>query len=1095
MLTTRRERSLRNERPPPWVCGVTDGWMLNVLGEVYGVDPRAAWGRPVCRSLPSIETEPLRASLTMSDLRAGDLQQSAPPAISIPDPAAVARVVESARAYANLRADRQDFAVLGEDGWFAVLADSHLAEELNLRGKGGLMRMAWTRVVADLAVDWIFEHVDEPLLLAASVGRVVETAHHTFIDPISAGRVQNLSAAKRNGTFFTPVSVGHYMAAGLLDQVGLMSEDGIRVLEPAAGTGVLAASLLATAAAREMRIAHIDMVEVSPYLAAIAERTIQLVSDRLGIQVSVSTHVGNALQFMAETTSRYEAVIMNPPYGRVKFLKSFVTDAQTRATNASDSAQLEADRVANLKRRLHHVMSKTGLTAATSDLQTLFMMSALGTLTGDGYLSVISPSTWTSSVSYRDVRRTLVGEGRVRAITHFSEAAGLFATVNQPTAVTLIGPPGGSIITVADSQDKPAVEVRIAALDPDSLQLPRLLPGEEFAHARLRTARTAASFGISSRRGEVDLTLDKGLISASSTPHRLVRGDHIERYELRDVAASRKDGFVSEEGSRHLARRPKGAHAGGVRLAGRQVSYMGKRRRLSFAEVPAGVFLANSCNYLLLPPAYDRDLALAVLNCSALDWWFKVHSSNNHVSNVETDALPWPDLAPRAASIVAAASRSISEASSSGGSVAHLEDIIDALILQGFGLAGQAAEAVLRRELDSARVERVLSLVNWFNQEGIPDSLLGVAGLTQHSMPTLSALDREMISHVPQGGNWQNIPESVPSERLKQIRSMSAERGVVRTTYYGRLRPDQPAYTIATYYNRPGNGTNIHPTQDRTLSHREAARLQSFPDDFLFIGGEGAIRKQIGNAVPPRLGEAVASAVRGAGIDGLAVDLFAGCGGLSLGLEQAGFDVAVAVDNDAACGRTYRFNRPSETTADPSSSRTLFSQSDLSSVEGRAAALLAIDQKLAGRPVGVLVGGPPCQGFSHAGFRSETDGRNDLAVAFMDFVRELRPAAVIMENVEGILTYKNGAVVRDLVTALRELGYEIDHPWVLAAEQFGVPQMRRRVFLVASRTGVIQSPEPRYARCHGRREALRESGTLPYPITAGETLAGLPELA
>ena len=91
-----------------------------------------------------------------------------------------------------------------------------------------------------------------------------------------------------------------------------------------------------------------------------------------------------------------------------------------------------------------------------------------------------------------------------------------------------------------------------------------------------------------------------------------------------------------------------------------------------------------------------------------------------------------------------------------------------------------------------------------------------------------------MVVAIPSGGNWKNIPLDVPSKRVEGIRLSGG-----RTTYYGRLRWDYPAYTIATYFNRPGNGCNIHPDdasanipQHRLISFREAARIQSFPDNF-----------------------------------------------------------------------------------------------------------------------------------------------------------------------------------------------------------------------------------------------------------------------
>ena len=130
---------------------------------------------------------------------------------------------------------------------------------------------------------------------------------------------------------------------------------------------------------------------------------------------------------------------------------------------------------------------------------------------------------------------------------------------------------------------------------------------------------------------------------------------------------------------------------------------------------------------------------------------------------------------------------------------------------------------------------------------------MDLKSINQHYLLNLSENDLVQIEKIPHGGNWQDIPLKISSKRIEQIREMSKTRGVVRTSYYGRLRLDQPSYTISTYYNRPGNGTNIHPTENRVISHREAARLQSFPDNFKFFGGEGSIKNQIGNAVPPLL--------------------------------------------------------------------------------------------------------------------------------------------------------------------------------------------------------------------------------------------------
>ena len=150
--------------------------------------------------------------------------------------------------------------------------------------------------------------------------------------------------------------------------------------------------------------------------------------------------------------------------------------------------------------------------------------------------------------------------------------------------------------------------------------------------------------------------------------------------------------------------------------------------------------------------------------------------------------------------------------------------------------------------------------------------------LYNHISPRLSDMEWEMSKHIPAGGNWQNIPTHFPSKRLEQIRKSGG-----RTTYYGRLSYDKPSYTITTYFNRLGNSSNLHPVQQRMISTREGARLQSFKDEFIFYGSKSSQYKQIGNAVPPLLARAVAETIKPFIKNKTIIDLFSGAGGMSEG--------------------------------------------------------------------------------------------------------------------------------------------------------------------------------------------------------------------
>lgn len=353
--------------------------------------------------------------------------------------------------------------------------------------------------------------------------------------------------------------------------------------------------------------------------------------------------------------------------------------------------------------------------------------------------------------------------------------------------------------------------------------------------------------------------------------------------------------------------------------------------------------------------------------------------------------------------------------------------------------------------------------------------------LYNHVCATLSDLDMEVVMNVPPGGNWANLPDMTiaKSARLTQIKKSGG-----RTTYYGRLNNEMPSYTINTYFNRPGNGTFIHPDQNRLISMREAARLQSFPDNYRFCGSSSSRYKQIGNAVPPLLARAIGSMIsRGVGID-----LFCGAGGLSEGLEQAGHKIILSTDSNTNMCETYQFNKPD----------TKVIQSDLNNNEEVNNLLDNIESELSGRTLNLLAAGPPCQGFSTAGKWNPNDVRNSLLFKTLDFVRKLQPENILLENVPGIHSMKKGKLLESFLKSLQTEGY-MTQTYLLKAEQFGVPQRRRRVFIVANRNKIsINNPRPmlaRIARGKTRHDAYIEKIELPHPVTVSEAISDLPAIS
>jgi DNA (cytosine-5)-methyltransferase 1 len=174
----------------------------------------------------------------------------------------------------------------------------------------------------------------------------------------------------------------------------------------------------------------------------------------------------------------------------------------------------------------------------------------------------------------------------------------------------------------------------------------------------------------------------------------------------------------------------------------------------------------------------------------------------------------------------------------------------------------------------------------------------------------------------------------------------------------------------------------------------------------------------------------------------IGIDLFAGAGGMSLGFEQAGFDIVAAVEIDPIHCATHEYNFPETKTI-------CASVIDLTGAEIRRRA------KLGTKDIDVVVGGAPCQGFSLMGKRAFEDPRNQLVFHYVRIVRELNPKYCVFENVRGLTLGKHAQFLEELIVALGDAGYDVLTPYqVLNAADYGVPQDRRRLFLVGTRKGL-----------------------------------------
>lgn len=192
------------------------------------------------------------------------------------------------------------------------------------------------------------------------------------------------------------------------------------------------------------------------------------------------------------------------------------------------------------------------------------------------------------------------------------------------------------------------------------------------------------------------------------------------------------------------------------------------------------------------------------------------------------------------------------------------------------------------------------------------------------------------------------------------------------------------------------------------------------------------------------------------------VSTFAGGGGSSLGYKQAGAEVVLAIEWDDHSVQTYKANHPG----------TPVWQRDIRGVSGDE---IMEFLNIAPGELDILDGSPPCQGFSSANVytREIDDPRNDLPFVFLDLVEQLRPKCVLLENVAGMLAGKMRPVASAVYRRFEELGYRLDVR-LMEAQWFGVSQLRKRAFFMASRLGQPVAPRP-----------------ISKPIPAGKALLGV----
>lgn len=895
---------------------------------------------------------------------------------------------------------------------------------------------------------------------------------------------------RETGSYYTSFDIAYKMMSDLYEAADLTPREltAKYILEPCAGTGIFVFAFLQVLLDRGINIYDVYKVLNNIFVCDINQQALNLYKNNLSIFAKEFLGVNIEQKFFLrnckcasllysvdsslnvsyvniknvfkekELLNGFDIVFTNPPYKNLKAEK----------INYNDNKEIENEK--KIYEGLSHIVKqKFELSSfGVLNLYKIFMEEIYKNyLKSGGYVSILIPSSILTDKSSELMRKEFIKKNKIISISCYPEGSN--AINAHQSVISFLMKKGETTkdITIQGNVDKNIVlkktkfPVSICVDEKFGYSILLLTKKEYEIKKKLdEFPKIKDILYINNKRGELDITNNKISISTNKTKYKFYRGENIGFFNLKDTSFYSTNEFVKNSNKKNDIKT--------TRLACQQISNMSKKKRLCFAYIPANSVLGNSSNYLTIDENkddVDYYFLLGVLNSSIIEWYFKLTSSNNHVSNYEINNFPIPIYCKNKKKISALVKRFIETKND------DLIEEINELVLNAFLKNDQNKKSEnenSRNHLSSTMLKELnyfLSDIDITKIDSLLNSTIDCETflmsenldvqsdkynivksiiykykclknklVIQHNSFKLSKLDLEMIKNVPPGGNWKNIPSYIvqKSKRLIRINQTGG-----RTTLYGRIDYNKPSYTITTYFNRPGNGTYVHPVHERVISVREAARFQCFPDSYFFFGNKSDLLKQIGNAVPVILAYNIASKIKKVTGCCKSLDLFSGAGGITYGFKLAGFKTCAATDIMENACKTIKINSPEINVI----------CGDITKKELQNT-LIQIANK---NKIDIICGGPPCQGFSLAGFRKENDPRNLLFHPFVNIVSLVRPKIIVFENVEGLLSYKNGETYKEIIRLFSELGY-LAEGRLLKANEYGVPQKRKRVIILCVRS-------------------------------------------
>lgn len=633
----------------------------------------------------------------------------------------------------------------------ALLSTHFIAYADHLPLLNGNKSLGFNEVVTRRALEVVLQDAD-PYTVAFLGSKLIERTYFDIFDFDKPDTpCKNLTVAKRFGVFFTPPEIAMQMASW-------STGHHTKILDPCCGGGALLASvMLSNLKAQPILVG----IELDPFIAECAQKILARIKLLTNYQGDIDVRCGDGLHELIGLSREDRSdihVLINPPYGRLRLTQDSLKNSETSLIDADVtrhttlSNQIEKD-VEELRKLFP---DETGLL----EYSRLFFRLCGELASKGGTACIISPDAWLSSRDAARVRQYLIERRLIDSIYLIKEDKGGFTTVNQALSITRMKKSQVEQFSIHGFQAEgaPLLVSFAEMIKRPGSAIPKV-PGISAAlYIRLRDGLKLKDISwIKNARGELDQTVAKKVFTAVPTSIPLIRGDHIGRFSISHKSSQEKPSFVDEVGfEESFGNKPKTKDFLRSRIVGRQCSYAQQARRLVFARVPARNAIGNSCNYLVvdgenvLETAFREAALLGILNSATLDWYFRVENSNNHVANYEINDLPLPK-SERLFGLIAACVESVEQRSIFG--IDWRQDLLEAAVAVAFDLNDHDVTVILNARND-CDVNRVMNYSRHLRRVDLKLPVDVYDGFFNHKEPTLSVLDHQIISYVPEGGNW-----------------------------------------------------------------------------------------------------------------------------------------------------------------------------------------------------------------------------------------------------------------------------------------------------------------------------------------------------